>query len=87
MPRFPISDEAIERVGDWLDGFVADTGASAEQLDGRDRLKDAEEIAEVVLKAEGFEVEHRGSFFPAKREGIMEHRDTHQRLVSPWRPL
>lgn len=82
MIDFPITDEAVE---------AADKALS-EKLIAENRFLEIDEEDEkafihAFLAAEGFTVDRQGRFFPAKRKGIMEHRDTHHRLVGEWRRI
>lgn len=82
LPReLPISEEAVEAATRELRSgiFGPELVSSYGQAVRRSIV--------VFLQAEGFEVEKRGSYFPSKRIGIMEHRDTQQRLVSDWKPI
>jgi hypothetical protein len=50
-------------------------------------LVESEQDLQAALAEFGTTVEHKGSFFPAKRAGIREYRDTHRRLVTAWTPV
>lgn len=77
MAELPITQDALD---------VAE--ATMYALKGKPRSVIIEATVRSFLQAEGLKVERRGQFFPdEKRKGIQVHRDTEQRLVSPWKPI